>query len=38
MNSDNLHGDKMLAFVTEFTHEIDTIHDLEIIEALYGKD
>jgi len=38
MNSDNLHGDKMLAFITEFTHEVDTIHDLEIIEALYGKD
>jgi len=36
MNSDRLHGDKMLAFITEFTHEVDTIHDLKIIEAIYG--
>jgi len=36
MNSDKLHGDKMLAFITDFTHEIDTLHDLKIIEAIYG--
>jgi len=36
MKSDNLHGNKMLAFVTEYAHEIDTIQDLKIIEAIYG--
>jgi CMP-N,N'-diacetyllegionaminic acid synthase len=36
MNSDRLHGDKMLAFITEFVHEIDTIDDLKIVEAIYG--
>jgi CMP-N-acetylneuraminic acid synthetase len=36
MNNDRLHGDQMLAFITNFTHEIDTIHDLKIVEALHG--
>ena len=36
VKSDRLHGDKMLAFITNFTHEIDTIEDLKIVEAIYG--
>jgi CMP-N-acetylneuraminic acid synthetase len=31
-----LHGAKMLAFITPFVHEVDTIDDFKIIEAIYG--
>ena len=37
MDNDNLHGDKMLAFITQYTHEVDTIQDFKIIEAIYGQ-
>jgi CMP-N,N'-diacetyllegionaminic acid synthase len=36
MKSNSLHGHRMLAFITEFTHEIDTTNDLKILEAIYG--
>lgn len=36
MNNQSFHGVKILAFETEYTHEIDTIEDFKIIEALYG--
>ena len=36
MKSDNLHGDKMLAFITPFTHDIDTLDDFKILEAVHG--
>ena len=36
MKSDNLHGDKMLAFITPFTYEVDTPDDFKILEAVYG--
>jgi len=38
MNSDSFHGDNMLAFVTEFTYEVDTPDDFKILEVVYGKD
>ena len=36
MNNKTLHGAKILAFETEYSHEIDTIEDFRIVEALYG--
>jgi len=36
MHNDTLHGTKMLAFVTPFMHDIDTIDDFKTIEAIYG--
>jgi len=36
MNGDSLHGDKMLAFETPYVHEVDTIDDFKILEALCG--
>jgi len=36
MNSDSFHGDKMIAFVTDFAHEVDTPMDFKILEAIYG--
>ena len=36
MNSDSFHGDKMIAFVTDFAHEVDTPMDFKILEAVYG--
>ena len=35
MRSDNLHGDKMLAFITPFTYEIDTLDDFKILQAVH---
>ena len=35
-NSNSFHGDKMIAFVTDFTHEVDTSMDFKILEAVYG--
>lgn len=35
MNNNSLHGDKILAYTTPFTHEVDTIEDFKIIKALY---
>ena len=34
MKNDSLHGNKMLAFETPYTHEIDTFEDFKILEAL----
>lgn len=36
MDSDNLHGDKMLAFITPYAHEVDTLDDFKILEAIHG--
>ena len=36
MNSNSFHGDKMIAFVTDFVHEVDTPMDFKILETLYG--
>ena len=36
MNSDSLHGDKILAFITPYSHEVDTIDDFKILEAIHG--
>ena len=38
MKNDSLHGNKMLAFETPYTHEIDTTEDIKILEALYDQD
>ena len=38
MTSDSLHGDKMLAYITPYSHEVDTIEDFKILEAIYGTD
>ena len=38
MNSDSFHGDKMIAFVTDFAHEVDTPMDFKILEVVYGKN
>ena len=35
INSNSLHGDKILAFITPYTHEVDTIEDFKILKALY---
>ena len=34
MSNDNLHGDKMLAYVTPYAHEVDTLDDFKILEAI----
>ena len=34
MSNDNLHGDKMLAYVTPYVHEVDTLDDFKILEAI----
>jgi CMP-N-acetylneuraminic acid synthetase len=31
----NLHGDKMLAYITPFAHDVDTLDDFKILEAIY---
>tara|TARA_B100000902_G_scaffold27748_1_gene33383 strand:+ start:703 stop:1380 length:678 start_codon:yes stop_codon:yes gene_type:complete len=36
MNDDNLHGDKMLAYITPFTHDVDTLNDFKLLEMIYG--
>ena len=38
MNKDSLHGNKILSFITDFVHEVDTMNDLEILRVLYDKD
>ena len=38
MNSDSLHGEKILSFVTEHAYEIDTPTDFKILEVIYGKN
>ena len=34
--NNNLHGNKMLSFVTPYTYDVDTMDDFKILEALYG--
>jgi len=36
MNNESLHGDKILAFITEFVCEIDTPDDFKMLEAIYS--
>ena len=36
MDSDSLHGEKILAFVTEHVYDVDTPTDFKILEAIYG--
>ena len=36
MHDDNLHGDKMLAYITPFTHDVDTLDDFKLLEMVYG--
>ena len=31
MSNDNLHRDKMLAYVTPYAHEVDTLDDFKIL-------
>jgi N-acylneuraminate cytidylyltransferase len=38
MNNNSFHGNKMLAFITEFAYEIDTPTDFKILETIYGKN
>ena len=38
MNNQSLHGDKILAYITPYAHEIDTPEDFKILQALYDKD
>jgi len=37
MNTDSLHGDKILSFITDYAHEVDTYIDFKILEILYDK-
>jgi N-acylneuraminate cytidylyltransferase len=36
MKNNSLHGDRMLAFITPHSHEVDTLEDFRLIEAIYG--
>ena len=36
MNGESFHGERMLAFITEFSYEVDTPTDFKILEAVYG--
>ena len=38
MNNDSFHGDKMIAFITDFAYEVDTPTDFKILEVVYGKN
>ena len=38
MDSNSLHGNKILSFVTDHAYDIDTLDDFKILEILYGKD
>jgi len=38
MDSESLHGDKILAYITSYTHEVDTPDDFKILQALYDKN
>jgi len=38
MNNDDLHGDKMLAYITPFTHDVDTLDDFKILEAIHDNN
>ena len=38
MSDDNLHGKQMLAFITPFAYEVDTMDDFKILKTLYDKD
>ena len=38
MDSDSFHGEKMLAFITDFAYEVDTPNDFKILEVVYGKN
>ena len=38
MNSNSLHGGKVLAYITPYTHEVDTIEDFKIIETIYDTN
>ena len=38
MNKNSLYGDKCLAYITPYAHEVDTIEDFEILGALYDTN
>ena len=38
MDSNSLHGNKILSFVTDHAYDIDTLDDFKILEILHGKD
>ena len=38
MDSESLHGEKILAFVTEHAYEVDTPTDFKILEVVYGEN
>ena len=38
MNGNSLHGNKILAFITDFMYDIDTPVDFKILEAIYGNN
>ena len=38
MHNDNLHGDRMLAYITPFAHDVDTLDDFKILEAIHDNN
>jgi len=36
MYDDNLHGDRMLAYITPFAHDVDTLDDFKVLEVIHG--
>ena len=38
MRNNSLHGNKMLAFETSYVHEVDTLNDFKILEAINDKN
>ena len=38
MKNNSLHGDKILSYVTEYTHDIDNYDDYKIIEREYNNE
>ena len=38
MDNNSLHGNKILSYITDYAHEVDTQDDLKILRALYDKN
>jgi len=38
MNTNSIHGNKILAFITPYAHEIDTLDDFKILKNMYDKN
>ena len=37
MNNESFHGDNILAFITDFAYEVDTLTDFKILDIVYGE-